>query len=336
VFDRRFRLPEVQQASMTVEHEVGAEIVGSATYMLNLDRQLPNSTDINIAPSTDTEVFQLEGGTGANGVKDGETFVLPVYSERINTSYGPVTDVVSNVNASYNALVVEGRRRSHRGLEFRASWTWAKAIDFGQVGATPRTNAQFDPFNVRYDKGLSDLNFPHKVQASAVWTPMPGSDRRWVRTVARGWAIAPIFTETSGRPYSLDIFGGTRLSGGHESINGSGGAEYLPTVGRNTLRLPDSAHLDLRLSRAMHVTERVRMRGTAEIFNLTNRVNYSAISQRAFLVGTAVDGVTPLVFQNAATVAAEGLNVQPFGTFTAAATGQAQERQAQLGLRVEF
>jgi hypothetical protein len=86
----------------------------------------------------------------------------------------------------------------------------------------------------------------------------------------------------------------------------------------------------------MHVTERVRMRGTAEIFNLTNRVNYSAISQRAFLVGTAVDGVTPLVFQNAATVAAEGLNVQPFGTFTAAATGQAQERQAQLGLRVEF
>jgi hypothetical protein len=45
--------------------------------------------------------------------------------------------------------------------------------------------------------------------------------------------------------------------------------------------------------------------------------------------------VTPLVFQNAATVASEGLNVQPFGTFTAA-TGQAQERQVQLGVRVEF
>jgi len=336
VFDRRFRLPEVQQASMTVEREVGAGVVGSATYLLNLDRQLPNSTDINIAPSTDTKVFQLQGGTGAAGVQDGETFVLPVYSERVNTSYGPVTDIVSNVNASYNALVMEGRRRSRGGMEFRASWTWAKAIDFGQVGATPRTNAQFDPFDLRYDKGLSALNFPHKVQASVVWAPMPDSDRRWVRTAVRGWAVAPIFIETSGRPYSLDIFGGTRLTGGHESINGSGGAVYLPTVGRNTLRLPDSAHLDLRISRAVHVTERVRMRGTVEIFNLTNRVNYSAISQRAFLVGTAVNGVTPLVFQNAATVAAEGLNVQPFGTFTAAATGQAQERQVQLGLRLEF
>ena len=343
VFDRRFRLPAVQQASMTIEHEVGAGVVASATYMLNLDRQLPNSTDINIAPSTGNQVFQLQGGTGAVGVQDGETFVLPVYTQRVNTSYGPVTDVTSNANASYNAVVVEGRRRNRRGLEFRASWTWSKAIDFGQIAATPRTNAQFDPFDVRYDKGLSALNFPHKVQASAVWSPRTGSDLRWVRAAANGWAIAPIFTETSGRPYSLDIFGGTRLTGGHESINGSGGAVYLPTVGRNTLRLPDSAHLDLRVSRAVHVTERVRMRGIAEIFNLTNRVNYSAISQRAFLVGTPVplNGttgplVTPLVFQNAATVAAEGLNVQPFGTFTAAATGQAQERQVQLGLRVEF
>jgi len=39
------------------------------------------------------------------------------------------------------------------------------------------------------------------------------------------------------------------LAGGHESINGSGGSVVLPTVGRNTLRLPDSANLDMRLSR---------------------------------------------------------------------------------------
>lgn len=336
VFDHRFRLPMVQQASMTLEREIGASVVASATYLLNLDRQLPNSVDINIAPSTTTKMFQLQGGTGAVGVRDGETFVLPVYTQRLNTSYGPVTDIVSNTNATYNALVVEGRRRSRGGLEFRASWTWAKALDFGQIGATPRTNAQFDPFDVRYDKGLSALNFPHKILITAVWQPMPHSDRRWVRTVACNWQIAPIFTETSGRPYSFDLFGGTRLSGGHETINGSGGATYLPTVGRNTLRLPDSSHLDLRVSRALRITEQIRMRGTAEAFNLTNHVNYSAISQRAFLAGTAANGVTPLLFQDAATVASEGLNVQPFGTFTAASTSQVQERQVQLGLRVEF
>ena len=42
--------------------------------------------------------------------------------------------------------------------------TFKKAIDDGQNnGAVPHTNGQFDPFNVRYDKGLSALNFPHKV-----------------------------------------------------------------------------------------------------------------------------------------------------------------------------
>jgi hypothetical protein len=46
--------------------------------------------------------------------------------------------------------------------------------------------------------------------------------------------------------------------------------------------------------------------------------------------------VTPLVFQNAAAIATEGLNVQPFGTYTGAATSQARERQLQMGLRLEF
>jgi len=336
VFDRRFRLPAVQQGSVTVEREVGAGVVGSATYLMNMDRQLPNSTDINIAPATGTRMFQLHGGTGAAGVRDGETFAVPMYTQRVNASYGPVTEVASNANASYHAVVLEARRRSRGGLEFRASWTWSKAIDDGQSGAVPRMNGQFDPFDVRYDRGLSALNHPQKVVVSAVWEPRLSPEQRWLRRAANGWLVAPLFSETSGRPYSFDIYGGPRLSGGHESINGSGGAVYLPTVGRNTLRLPATFNLDLRLSRVVRVTERVRMRGMMEMFNVTNHVNYSSAMQRAFLVGASANGVTPLVFQSAATVAAEGLNVRPFGTYTSAATSLARERQVQLGLRVEF
>jgi hypothetical protein len=337
VFDRRFRLPTVQQGSLSIERELGGGVLGSATYLMNLDRQLPNSVDINIVGASGTRVFQIQGGTGVAGVRDGERFVVPVYTQRVSTSFGPVTDIVSNANATHHALVLEARRRSRRGLEFRASWTWSKTLDYGQSGgAIPRTNGQFDPFTVQYDRGLSALNYSHKVVASAVWEPRVESERSWLRIAANGWLVAPIFTEVSGRPYSFDIFGGTRLSGGHESINGSGGAVYLPTVGRNTLRLPDTTNLDLRVSREMRVTERVQMVALAEAFNLTNRVNYSAVTQRAFLVGTESGGVTPLVFQDAATVAAEGLNVRPFGSYTASATELSQERQVQLGLRVAF
>lgn len=341
VFDRRFQLPMVQQGSFGVERSIGHGVTAGASYLINLDRQLPNSVDINIAPSTETREFQLQGGpmrgSGLAGVVNGETFVLPFYTNRVSTLYGPVTDVVSNANATYNALVVEARGRSRKGLQFHVAWTWAKTIDYGQNnGAVPKTNAQLDPFTLGYDKGLSTLNFSHKVTASADWEPTVASPRRLVRAVENDWQIAPLLVAMSGRPYSYEIFGGSRLTGGHTSINGSGGAVYLPTVGRNTLRLPETVHMDLRVSRGIRLTERVRMRATAEVFNLPNHVNYSSITTRAYLVGTETAGVTPLVFQDAATVASEGLNAQAFGTFTAASTSNSRERQVQLGLKIEF
>jgi hypothetical protein len=337
VFSRRFRTPMVQQGSFAVERGVGSNVVVSVTYLVNIDRQLPGSVDLNIAPSTGTKTFQLQGGVGTAGVRDGQTFVLPVYTARVSNSFGPVTAVASNVSASYNALALEARRRSRRGLEFRAAWTWSKAIDDGQsAGTVPGTNAQLDPFTVRYDRGLSRLNVPHKLVLSAVWEPRLKTSERWLAGAANGWSVSGIFYETGGRPYSYEIFGGTRLSGGRESINGAGGAVYLPTVGRNTLRLPDSSRLDLRVARVVRVNERVRVRGLVEAFNLFNRVNYTGAQQRAFLVGTQAAGVTPLIYQDASAIAAEGLNVRPFGTYTEAGTNLTRERQLQLGLRLEF
>jgi len=364
VFDRRFRLPMVQQAILSVEHGVGAGVVGRVGYVLNADRQLPNSVDINIAPSDDVREFQLQGGNGKIGVSDGEVFFLPVYSSRVSTSFGPVTDIVSNANASYHGVTLEARRgigasgsgigesfygERARGLEFRVAWTWSKALDFGQSGgAVPRANGQFDPFNVRYDKGLSALNYPHRVVATALWTPCVssalsrfGETGRVLQRAAKGWSAAWIFTESSGRGYSYDIYGGTRLAGGHESINGSGGSAVLPTVGRNTLRLPDTTNLDMRLSRGFRLREGLRLRASAEAFNVANHVNISGVIQRAFLVGTAgsggaAPGVTPLVFQDAATVASEGINVQPFGAYTASGSGASREREVQFGLKLEF
>ncbi|HEV2646043.1 MAG TPA: TonB-dependent receptor [Acidobacteriaceae bacterium] len=354
VFDRKFRLPMVQQGTLSVEHTIGGGVVAFAQYVVNLDRQLPDSVDINIAPSTATKQFQLQGGTGAIGVQDGEMFSLPIYTSRISASFGPVTDIVSDANASYNGLTLEARRHlgsrsgrsdALRDLDFRVAWTWSKAIDFGPTpGAVPRTNGRFDPFNVRYDKGLSALNFPHRTVATVVWTPRFGASGAAASATAEpvflrlvnGWSVGAIFAESSGRGYSYDVFGGARLGGGRESINGSGGSTVLPTVGRNTLRLPDSANLDMRVSRSFPLGERVRLRAAAEAFNVMNHVNYSGVTQRAFLVGAAANGVTPLVFQDAATVATEGLNVLPFGSYTAAGTGQARERQLQFGLRLEF
>ena len=368
VFDRRFRLPTVEQGTLELEREVGGGVLARAAYVMNLDRQLSNSVDINIAPSKTMAEFQLVGGRDVPGVKDGEVFYVPVYSTRVSSSFGPVTDIVSNANATYHGLTLEARRgfgsvrsgyAGARGLDFRLSWTWSKAIDFGQSGgASPRQNGQFDPFQVRYDKGLSALNFPHRISGMVVWSPrvtaaierggaLPVAERTAWR-LADGWSLGAIFYESSGRGYSYGIFGGARLAGGRESINGSGGSTVLPTVGRNTLRLPDHVNLDLRLSRSFRVwSDGVWLRAAVEGFNVLNHLNYSGIEQRAFLAGPPSAacpvssgvlgaGVTQLVFQDAKTVACEGLNTPAFGSYTSAQTGEAQQRQVQLGLRLEF
>lgn len=337
VFDRRFRLPMIQQGSFSLEREVGHLATVSASYLVNVDRQLANSVDINIAPSTGSRSFRIQGGTSTVGVRDGDTFSIPIYTQRVSSSFGPVTAITSNVNATYNALVLEARHRSRNGLEFRTSWTWSKAIDFGQnSSAVPHTSGQLDPFQIRYDKALSDHNFPHKFIASAIWEPKVDVASSVGQYLAAGWSIAPVFREVSGRPYSYNIFGGSRLPGGHESINGSGGNLYLPTVGRNTLRLPDSVNFDLRVGRDLPLSETVHLRAFVEGFNLANHVNYTANTERAFLVGTPANGYTPLVYQDAGAIAAEGLNSRPFGTLTSSSAQSSKERQLQLGLRVDF
>ena len=304
---------------------------------MNLDRQLPSSTDLNIAPSTQRATFQLQGGTGAPGVRDGEVFVLPVYTARVSPSFGPVTDILSNVNATYHGLTLEATSRPLTTLSFHAAYTWSKAIDFGQAqSATPRTDGQFDPFTNAYDKALSSLNSPWALHVTAVWAPRLAEGPAWLHQAADGWRFAPIITARAGRPYSFDLSGGTFLPGGHESINGSGGALYLPTVGRNTLRLPPTQKVDLRAQRAFRAGARMQVEAAAEAFNLFNHRNVSSVTQRAYFIGTAVSGVTPLVFQSAAAIAAEGLNTQPFATSTAASTSLTQQRQIQFSLRLQF
>ena len=132
------------------------------------------------------------------------------------------------------------------------------------------------------------------------------------------------------------------MAGGHESLNGSGGATYLPTVGRNTLRLPMRSKLDLRASREVSF-RRGKDSGwglelRADAFNVLNTVSLSRVETRAFLVGDAgsVGGMTPLVFQDAAAVAAEGISTPAFGTPLSSTTGLSRERTVELGLRVRF
>ncbi len=159
---------------------------------------------------------------------------------------------------------------------------------------------------------------------------------RFSRSIVNSWSLSPVVLVSSGRPYSYQITGGTSLPGGRESLNGSGGSTALPSVGRNTLRLPWTQNVDLRISRLFLAREPLKVHLSAEAFNLLNHVNVTAVEQRAFLAGTAAAGVVPLVFQDAATIASEGLTSRAFGVASSSADSPTRERRLQVGLRLDW
>jgi hypothetical protein len=339
LFSRSFRLPAVQRASLALERELGRSGFVRASYAMATATQLPTTVDLNIAPSPGLRSFVLQGGAGHAGLREGETFVVPFYDARVVSQYGPVTAIVSHANATYHAATMEAMVRPSRELEVRGSYTFSRAIDYApQSGAIPGVDAQFDPFADGYDKGLSSLQFPQRFAGDMLYSLQMTRGPEVVRRMLSGLRFSAIATAGSGAPYTYAVFGGTYLNGGRDTINGSGGATYLPTVGRNTLRLPMRSHVSVRVAREFAVRDGLRLSVFAQAFNLLNTQSVSRVETRGFLVGTAATpgAPTPLIFQDAATVANEEITTPAFGTALSSTGGLSRERQAEAGLRVTF
>jgi hypothetical protein len=355
-FASRYRAPSVQRATLVVERDISRSLLLRASYAMAIATQLPNSVDVNISPDANVGKFVLQGGDGHPGLHSGETFVVPVYSARPIPGYGALTALVSNANATYHAATLEAilhePSRFH-SLEFRGSFTFSRAIDYNPLNsAIPGINHQFDPFTIGYDKGLSNQNFPQRFSGDLIFATHLGEGPKLLRRTLTGWRAAALATAGSGSPYSYNISAISYLSGGRESLNGSGGANYLPTVGRNTLRLAPRGKVDLRVSREFAVPagrrnpDRVHLNFFAQAFNLFNARNLASVETRAFLIGTSTattptgtpvpNAPIPLIFQDAATVSAEGLPTPAFGTPTSSTTGASRERQVEFGFRAQF
>jgi hypothetical protein len=355
-FASHYRVPAVQRATFLLERELARGVELRATYAMAVATQLPNSVDLNISPAANVGTFVLQGGDGHPGLHTGETFVVPVYTARPIAGYGAVTALVSNANSTYHAGTVELSLRRFRPFELRAGYTFSRAIDYAPLSsARPGLDNQFDPFHIGYDKGLSNQQFPERFSGDLLYQVRLSHGPRPLQYALNGWRTAAIARAGSGAPYSYTVFAESYLSGGRSSLNGSGGARYLPTVGRNTLRLAPHGNLDLRVSRefTLHAPRSsaggrstgMHVNVFAQAFNLLNARNLSSVQTRAFLIGTPATTIgspspvglpIPLIFQDAATVASEGLPNLPFGAPSSSTTGASRERQVELGFNLQF
>ena len=234
----------------------------------------------------------------------------------------------SNANSIYHGLVVQLNKRFSREFQFLASYTFSKVID---------DLPEPIPVNVAQGDGrlLSDGSNPGVDGAPSV------SDQRsrfvlsgaWQLNYARGlpapakailggWELSGILTAQSGLPYS-------GLVNFDLNNDGNSATDRTPGLGRNTFYLPRTVSLDPRVTRNVHVTERVRLRFIWEAFNVLNHANISGVRTTQFSRSTSttvcgIAGTPCLVPQNVGATA--------FGT----PTGTSGPRIMQLALKLLF
>jgi hypothetical protein len=136
------------------------------------------------------------------------------------------------------------------------------------------------------------------------------------------------------------------------SLNGSGGEDLIPPIGRNTFRYPASVNLDLRLTKRIRISDRCSFDVMGEAYNALNHRNVTDIQTIGYRVtnDTTHANMATLTWQSGEkpgtkTVLVNGTSqtqyvfdpTAAFGNVTNANSGVvSRERQIQLGFRLYF
>ena len=110
---------------------------------------------------------------------------------------GNISDNVSNGNSSYNALWLTSNLSSWHGLQFNASYTFSKSLDYtSQNGQGVVVQNSFNPAG---DKGLSDYDARHRFSMNFIYSVPSFRHNR----VFDGWQLGSIISSQTGNPINI-------------------------------------------------------------------------------------------------------------------------------------
>ena len=396
-FDPNFKMPQIHEVDLSVQHEIGWHMVLSASYLGSFGRHMQSFTDSNLAnPGTpycsavssgvatgaqggamtdgvcasgtqlvtppSTVAYTLSNqisGNNVSGLPLSSNFAVttPFYTSRTNFAYGGVIENVSNVNSSYNALVIQLEKRLSNHVQFSANYTWSHALDYGVNGSTSASSypAYVDPHNVKYAQyGNSSYNVPNRFTINAI-LQSPWQAQGWKQYIVNGWQASPVVQIQNGLPYSATTYsfypvtyaGTQEYQSVSNGMLGAGGSYQIPGSGRNAWQQPATYVFDMRLAKEVTLGERYHLKFTADGFNLFNHQNVTGISTTAAYTGSTVKPAAgtpastisnPVLSPNTSYVlGAAGSQSSEFGTPNSANSNFVYgTRQIQLGLRLLF
>jgi hypothetical protein len=343
-FAPNFITPKVQQGSFSMEREFADRFAVGVSYLYVHGENLIRARDVNLPAPTQYSypIYDSTGSTFTGDYYNVDSFGTWQTQQSFSCPFPPcINDVArplpqlsainqfeSVASSFYHGMTVSVRRRMTSGLYFRLAYTWAHAIDDGQdalVAGRPVTVQ--NSYSTKSERGPSVTDQRNRLSASWIWEPNPfGRGQEVLGRIFNDWKIAGVMSFGSGRPTDARVTGDPNRDGNSSN-------DRLPKYGRNAFVGPDYATTDLRLTRKIHVTERLRLELTAESFNLFNRDNQRyAISPDGFL--NSAGQFVPLTRTPTKQLQYPAYYQQP--TSFLKATSAYAPRLVQLGLRFIF
>jgi hypothetical protein len=303
----------VNEYDLALQQEVGHGTVFSLSYLGGLGRELPNYVDVNLDPTTTATITTTVSDTAGKGpLPNGTQYQEKVYTKYGNSAlfgtagsgYQGIVEVLSNINSSYNALVAEVQNRTLHHLQFDANYTWSHALDFNQSATTTISGTSenwLDPYsNARTNYGNSTWNIPNRFVAYALYT-LPGvKSTNWLKYLVNDWGVDDSFQMANGLPYSgLVKSAKPTTSAASTGWYGTGtGASYIPVLGRDTYAYPRHIVDDVRLSKAIAITEGRNLELMVNLFNIANHQNIDGINNTAYKFSSTGTATSSLTYQS--------------------------------------
>ncbi len=369
-FASNFKNPQVHEFDLSIQHDFGHGTVGQLSYMGALGRHLPNAVNINLNPNPNTatsgspngvvdSVITVSDSTGLGPLANGSSFVVPTYTNLLNSNFAAVNELFSNINSSYNAGMAEIQNKSSKQVQYDVNYTWSHALDYDQnESTTTLSSGAFDPYNIDGFKkganyGNSQFNVENRLVAWALINSPNVQRSDWVKWVANDWSLNPLFQAQNGLPYSATIGTGYPSASAYgSSWNGAGTNYWIPQIGRNTYQMKRTMVLDMVLEKQFirEINEKpYHLELMGNFFNVANHQNVTSVSSTAYNLSSnssVTSGCTATlagqVQEECATLtyvprAGSGVNASGFRAITNSGSNFAYSpRQVMISLRLEF
>jgi carboxypeptidase family protein len=239
-------------------------------------------------------VWQI-GYVGSQGRK--LNIVSNINQNNAFPQFGPVLQLNTIGTSNYNALQTVFRTRGWHGLSSQLAYTWSHALD--EVSQY-RAAIPDDAFNLRLDYGNGDFDTRNLFTVDFTYDvpKAPWATSGWSKRVFNDWQVTSLMNWHSGQPsdearLGLDLIGDPYKGVNHsfdKTIPGiqwwnaaafcKPGGSACPTgsgnLARNKFAGPGFGDVDLSFIKNIPITERVKIQLRADVFNLSNRINFAS------------------------------------------------------------